>query len=278
MLNKVLFIMKERNVPYLNMLIEDLEEKGIDIFYTFEYNDLNSGDDTYIITDCEDGIELARNYNIGYIAYFPDEYNELPCPDAQCVFRGFDELTADFVIKMYERFMGIPWTILETERCIVREMSLKDIDELYELYDQPGITDYIPGLCKYREEEVEFERAYIKLMYEFCGYGIWNIIDKESGKIIGRAGIANRDGFDDPEIGYLVGKDYQNRGIAKEVVSAIIKYGRSMLGFSRFNAFVHDENIPSIKLITGLGFKKVGYEIIEKSKLGHYVLLTSVRN
>ena len=45
-----------------------------------------------------------------------------------------NELGPGFLEKVYQRYHRIPWTILETERCVVRELSLDDLDALFELY------------------------------------------------------------------------------------------------------------------------------------------------
>jgi len=84
---------------------------------------------------------------------------------------------------VYERHFNIPWTILETERCIVRELELSDLDDLFSMYAEPGMTDYMEGLYEY-EEELEYQKAYIENMYRFYGYGMWLPFLKKNGTLI----------------------------------------------------------------------------------------------
>ena len=98
-------------------------------------------------------------------------------------------------------------------------------------------------------------------MYGFFGYGFWNIIDRESGRLIGRAGISNRRDFDIPELGYLLDREHRGRGIAYEVCTSVIDYGKRILGIGELNAFIQKENLPSIRLAEKIGFTDTGEKI-----------------
>lgn len=90
---------------------------------------------------------------------------------------GFEEVDFAFLEKVYQRHHGLPWTILTTKRCIVREFCMDDLDDLFALYAGKGMTDYMEPLYEY-EKEREYEEAYIKHMYGFYGYGMWMVIDR----------------------------------------------------------------------------------------------------
>ena len=77
-----------------------------------------------------------------------------------------------------------------------------------------------------REEEKEFQRAYIAHMYRYFGYGMWLVFEKQTGQIIGRAGLEHREYNEvvELELGYLIGKKYQGKGYASEAISAVIDY------------------------------------------------------
>ena len=98
---------------------------------------------------------------------------------------AIDEALAE---RVYKRHTGEPWTIAETKRCIIRELTMDDIDALFELYSKPGITDFVEPLYDY-DKECEYERAYIEHMYGYYEYGMWLVFSKESGELIGLAGL-----------------------------------------------------------------------------------------
>ncbi len=252
-LKNCFFSISDGSIPYLYDLMEDLDNNRV------------------------------RNFTMNPAAPVPaleipgGSYTITDNSDAQCVIEGFDEVTADFIEKMYQRKNEIPWIILETPRTIIKEISLSDIDELFELYKDPDIIRFIPPLQPTKREELDFQKEYIKKMYGFFGYGFWNVIDRDSNKLIGRAGLSNREGFEYLELGYLFSKPYRGKGIATEVCTAIIKYAVEILGAERLNAFIQPENTGSVHLAEKLGFKYTGEEIESMGNwLRRYVLNMSI--
>jgi len=94
--------------------------------------------------------------------------------------------------------------ILETDRCLVRETTVEDVEEFYRIYREPSITYYMEDLFPDPAEEREYVRNYIREIYGFYGYGLWTVLCKEKNEVIGRAGLSWRQGFDVPELGFVM--------------------------------------------------------------------------
>ncbi|MBQ0028557.1 MAG: GNAT family N-acetyltransferase [Lachnospiraceae bacterium] len=165
-----------------------------------------------------------------------------------------EELDDNYYIKIWQRFMGLPWHILNTERCIIREMSASDVKDLYEVYADSSITRFTEPLFPDYEDELEYTKNYIDNVYSYFGFGTWVIECRETGHIIGRAGFNYRPGYDEPELGYVIAVPYQNQGYAYEVCSAIIPYMKEEFDIDRISAFSSEENEPSLRLLNKLGF------------------------
>ncbi len=146
--------------------------------------------------------------------------------------------------------------ILGTARCLIRETVPGDVDAFYQIYSHPAITEYMEGLYPDVEEERQYVRDYIEKVYTFFGFGVWTVVERESGDVIGRAGFSYREGFDEPELGFIIGVPWQRRGYAEEVCRAVLAYGWSALEFEQVQALVEPGNVPSIKLCEKLGFRK----------------------
>jgi len=175
-------------------------------------------------------------------------------PQVDIVVEGFEEVDYDFLEKVYQRHHNLPWTVLETERLVVRELELKDMDALFELYSYEGMTDYMEGLYSY-EEEYNYQKAYIENMYRFFGYGMWLVFEKETGKLVGRAGVEHREALEgELELGYAIGTPWQRNGYATEVCRGILDYVREELGFEEICSLVEPGNAASIRLLEKLGF------------------------
>lgn len=197
--------------------------------------------------------------------------NTSMCPNTDMWTEGFEEIDLEFLIHVYERHHGLPWTILTTERCVVREFSMDYLDDLFELYAGEGMTDYIEPLYPY-EQEKEYQEAYIRNMYGFYGYGMWIVCDKENGKMIGRAGLEHREELDgEMELGYAIGVPYQRQGYATEVCEAILKYAYKELEQTSLCCLIGEGNRISEHLAQKLGFALDGTVQIEGKSLKKYV-------
>lgn len=167
-------------------------------------------------------------------------------------------LEPDFAERVYRRQKGLPWRILETERCLVRETTPEDVDAFYRIYSDPAVTKYMEDLYPDREQEKQYIREYIEKVYSFLEFGVWTVLEKESGQVIGRAGFAYREGYDEPELGFIIGVPWQRRGYAEEVCRAVLKYGWETLKFVRVQVLVWPENEASLHLCRRLGFQEKG--------------------
>ncbi|SCW42426.1 Protein N-acetyltransferase, RimJ/RimL family [Lachnospiraceae bacterium C10] len=180
------------------------------------------------------------------------------------IIQSMEALTEDFVRKVYCRYHNLPLTILTTERTVVREMDPSaDLDALFMLYQGEGMTDYVEPLYPY-EEEKEYEETYVKNVYELYDFGMWNVFSKESGKLIGRAGLEERalevditlDAEDSwLELGYMVDAGEQGKGLGTEICAGILEYARSYDRHA-FYCRIHPDNTPSVCLAAKLGFIK----------------------
>lgn len=179
-------------------------------------------------------------------------------PGALYAVEKLEEMDEESFDLAYRRLAGLPWEILTTERCVVRETTVKDVDSFYRIYAEPSITEYMENLFEDRDEEIAYTKDYIDKVYAFYGYGMWTVLEKERGEAIGRAGITWREGYDLPELGFVFGVPWQGRGYAYEVCSAILAYARGELQMEQVQALVQPGNGRSLKLCERLGFLAAG--------------------
>lgn len=177
------------------------------------------------------------------------------------------ELDIEYLERVRRRYNHIPWDIGKTDRCLIRELSLSDLPALYELYDKPGMTDFVEPLYDY-ETELEYQKAYIENMYGFYEYGMWLVFSKETGKLIGRAGLEHN------EMGYMIAPELWNQGYATEVCRFIIDYARENTDFEELYCRIDERNEASVRLAKRLGFVRNGQIGNERNTggLDRYVL------
>lgn len=175
--------------------------------------------------------------------------------DARYALEDPEDTEPEYLERVYRRCHNLPWEILSTERCWLRETVEGDVDSFWSMYQDSEITRYTERLYPTLEAERNYIREYRRLVYSFYEFGVWTVLDRQSGAVVGRAGLSVREGYDLPELGYVIRREWQGRGLAKEVCQGILKYAGELLGFERIQVLVHEENVVSLHLCRELGFQ-----------------------
>lgn len=135
--------------------------------------------------------------------------------------------------------------ILETNRLILRELTPDDFDALYAVLADSDIMEHYPYI--FDETRV---RSWITRnieRYEKDGFGLWAVVLKESGEMIGDCGITMQSIHGEmlPEVGYHIRKDQQCKGYASEAAAACIRWAFENSSFPAVYSYMKYTNIPS---------------------------------
>lgn len=152
------------------------------------------------------------------------------------------------------------FTILETERLLLRRLRTTDTLDLFHYFSNDRYAEYRGSECF---TEVEQAKNLIRLLNERIdnNKGMkWGITIKDEDRIIGTCGFENwqKNEFK-AEIGFGLSPEYWQKGIMREALSEVIKFGFHTLGFNRIEALTFPPNIRSRKLLEKCGFKEEGY-------------------
>ena len=159
------------------------------------------------------------------------------------IFSDIGKVDIDSYVKVYQRYAGEPWEMMRTERLIIRETTVDDVDEFYEIYKDPEITRYLEGLFDDPADEKRYQKDYIEKVYGLMGFGVWTLVRRSDGRIIGRAGFSVRNGFDEVELGFIIGTEFQRQGYCLEACRAILEYGRKVLEFDKVQTLVDRKSV-----------------------------------
>ena len=167
----------------------------------------------------------------------------------------YADLDPAFAERDRIRKKGLPVQIARTRRLVIREIVAEDVPYLFEIFQQPGIKDMMRP-PRTLEEEREFMRAYISHAYAFYDYGLWCVLEKESGKIVGEAGLFPSERVKDAvEMGYIIAPDFQRRGYAAECGEAGLAYAFHTLDLEEIHLFTDRENQALLRTAKRLGFQ-----------------------
>lgn len=149
-------------------------------------------------------------------------------------------------------------TILETERLVLRELAQDDYGSLCGiLQDKEVMYAYEHA---FSDAEVRQWLTNQRRRYQEDGFGLYAVLLKETGGLIGQAGITIQKTPDGPvpEIGYLFQKAYWHRGFAAEAAIALRDYAFETLHMERIYSIIRDSNAASRRVAQRSGMKPVG--------------------
>jgi ribosomal-protein-alanine N-acetyltransferase len=151
---------------------------------------------------------------------------------------------------------------LETERCILRPLSLDDAPGIFSLASDPEIARYTTMFGATLHQDQRATREFIErcLKMSYGGYGMaWVILEKYSGTLIGMMSVFGYSMIHrKAEFGYALSPAYWGMGIMTEVSKALIAFAFTELNLVRLQATVDPENISSERVLQKCGMQYEG--------------------
>jgi RimJ/RimL family protein N-acetyltransferase len=154
--------------------------------------------------------------------------------------------------------------MIETDRLLLRPISLTDVDDLLEYQSNPEIVRYIPWPERTREQVIEAAEKTLatgKLDLKEDGdflVLVWEIKSGEvAGKVIGQSNMglkSLRDG--NADIGWVTHQDFQRQGYAFEATKALMEFGFKNFPIRRLIADIDTRNPESAAMATKLGMRR----------------------
>jgi [ribosomal protein S5]-alanine N-acetyltransferase len=135
--------------------------------------------------------------------------------------------------------------ILDTPRLFLREFCLDDVDALGAVLSDPETMRFYPAPLD--RAGVEGWISLNRHRYAKQGHGLWAMVLKANGELIGDCGLTVQkvESTDEIEIGYHVRRDRWGQGLATEAARACRDFGFARLPVDRLISLIRPENLPS---------------------------------
>ena len=145
-----------------------------------------------------------------------------------------------------------PFPILTTERLTLRQLVINDEQEIFTLRSDSEINKY---LDRQISNTIDDARNFIhKITKSDSLY--WAITLSDKNLLVGTICLF---GFSDEnykcEIGYELLTNFQGQGIMKEALEKVIDYAFNTIKVKKIEAFMHRDNLSSIKLLEKFSFR-----------------------
>jgi len=148
---------------------------------------------------------------------------------------------------------------IETDRLIMRELEMKDLKALYNIFSSEAVMKYYGMFPLDEFHKVERLVLTFKKGFEEQRTIRWGITLKGTGELIGTCGFHNMQ-FRNyrAEIGYEISEHHWNKGYVTEAINSMLEFGFGMMALNRIEALVYPENISSHRALEKLGFAEEG--------------------
>ncbi len=135
--------------------------------------------------------------------------------------------------------------ILETKRLILREMTQDDLPALQGILQDEETMYAYNGAFDEAETQAWLDRQLSR--YAQYGFGLWAVVLKESGGMIGQCGLTMQPWRGDEvlEVGYLFNRAFWHHGYATEAARGCMEYAFDRLGAREVCSIIRETNLPS---------------------------------
>lgn len=143
--------------------------------------------------------------------------------------------------------------VIETERLILGMFREDDLDQYAEICGDADVVRYLGEGRPLARWEAWRQMAMIVGHWQLRGYGPWAVEERATGKLLGRIGFFNPEGWPGFELGWTLSKSAWGRGYATEGAKAALQFAFGKLNAVKVISLIQPANEPSIKVALRIG-------------------------
>jgi len=148
---------------------------------------------------------------------------------------------------------------IETERLLLRKITLNDASDMFEYASNPEVSEYTMWSTHTSIEDTKYFLQSLTKMYKRRELVDWGIVHKAEKKFIGTCGFVEWSmTHSRAEIGYALSRRYWGEGYMSEAVNAIIEFGFREMLLNRIIGRCEVNNIASARVMEKVGMQLEG--------------------
>jgi ribosomal-protein-alanine N-acetyltransferase len=157
-------------------------------------------------------------------------------------------------------------TLFQSERLLIKEFTLADLDYFYQLNGDAEIMQYIRKPRTKAECEILLNQT-IEEYKTRPGTGRFSVVDKVTGFFMGSFALLPLDNSPYFHMGYALLKAFQGKGYATELAIAAQPFIFKTLATDVIKAITHPDNTASQNVLKKAGFIQVGNFVHEGTEV-----------
>ncbi len=150
---------------------------------------------------------------------------------------------------------------IETERLILRPVTVADLDEFLKLHREPAIIEFLGAATPDgARQRLEFAER----MWEQRGHDLMAVLERPGKRFVGRIGLRYWPQFGETEAGWAMSRQVWGRGYATEAARAAIEWGFATLPLPYVTAMVRPDNSRSLAVARRLGMRPIRDDVLHE--------------
>jgi len=142
---------------------------------------------------------------------------------------------------------------IETGRLNLRMFREDDLDDYAEICADPEVMRFLGEGRPLSRADAWRQMAMIIGHWQLRGYGPWAVEERLSGRLIGRIGFFNPEGWPGFELGWVLSTAYHGRGYATEGAKVALRYAFEEMNREKVISLIQPANTASIRVAMRLG-------------------------
>lgn len=160
-------------------------------------------------------------------------------------------------MKLLDILANLP--TIETERLLLRKITLNDASDMFEYASNPKVSEYTMWSTHTSIEDTKYFLKSLTKMYKRRELVDWGIVHKAEKKFIGTCGFVEWSmTHSRAEIGYALSARYWREGYMSEAVNAVIEFGFREMLLNRIVGRCEVNNIASARVMEKVGMRLEG--------------------
>jgi len=144
--------------------------------------------------------------------------------------------------------------LLETPRLLLRPLDEGDLDAYATILADPEVVRFVGHEPATREDA--WRIMALGLGHErLRGWTNNAVVEKATGRLLGRCGLWQPEGWPGLEVGWLLGRFAWGRGFATEAATAWRDWAFDVLGAGELVSVIHPDNAPSVRVAERIGHR-----------------------
>jgi ribosomal-protein-alanine N-acetyltransferase len=145
--------------------------------------------------------------------------------------------------------------VFETPRLLGRRLEPQDLEPMLAVYGDLEAMRFVGDGTALSREECERWLAVTADNYAKRGYGMFALVERQSGRVVGFGGLIHFAGRGEPEIKYALLRSAWGRGLATEAARALLDFARAR-GLPEVIATVDPQHGASQRVLAKAGMER----------------------